>query len=392
MGQQQKTYSMTLAEFRKYLADKTDEMRACYTETEEVQFQFNDIFKKELAAWEEEFRFCFPKVLVQRHELPDPLRKQIDEAEQEELVMLQAEAGTLQKGIVENQAQSDELLRQAQKTTSELRSANPELDEKEETIKARLKTSEDEYAQAYEQIERLERGLGWITNGGKIAKLKKQQAAVKFEQTQLLTKLRDTRKNWQTQLEQTAQIQSDLRSEWEALGVTISQSQARLDHINANLNDLAQQQAISRVLANLDASPGVEGELGQALDKLVERNKIRTSYEQGLRSVAEALGLTKGVADGTERFTKSVEGVLEEQTRYTLKEVSVQLPQWIINVAETWKPLRERIKDEKYLGTHPLEFSQIIKSFITDRLPNDIIERYFNTMGEALNAATSAWK
>ena len=59
MSQQQKTYSLTLSEFRDYLSTKTSEMRACYQETEEIQFQFNDIFKSELAAWQEQFKFCF---------------------------------------------------------------------------------------------------------------------------------------------------------------------------------------------------------------------------------------------------------------------------------------------------------------------------------------------
>ncbi|MCE5257961.1 MAG: hypothetical protein LLG44_02750 [Chloroflexi bacterium] len=391
MSQQQKTYSLTLSEFRDYLSTKTSEMRACYQETEEIQFQFNDIFKSELAAWQEQFKFCFPRVMTQRRELPPDLVSGIDQAEKEELAKLQQEADTLREAISQSQSQSDGLLRQAQSTAAQLREANPELNAQEEELKAKLQAKENEFARAYEQVETLEKGLGWLVNGAKIAKLKKKQSTIKASQGKLLVQLRDTRKTWQAQLEQTAQTQADLRQEWEQKSVTALQSQARLDHITANLADLAQQQAITRVLSDLDASPGVEGELGEALDKLVERNKTRKSYEQGLRSVAEALGLTKGVADGMERFTKSVEGVVEEQTRFSLKDVAVILPQWVINVVETWKPLRDRVKDEKYLGTHPLEFSQIIKSYITDRLPDEIIQRFFETMGEALNAATKAW-
>lgn len=391
MSAEQKITSLTLPEFGRYLSGKVDELQACYKEIEEIQFQFNDIFKRELAAWQEKFGFCFPRMLAQRHELPAPLAQGIDQAEQEELVKLKQELDDLAIKIKESKTQGDDLLRQAQSATATLRQTNPELNTQEEDIKAKLRSYEDDYSQAYERIESLEAGLGWLAHNGQINKLRKQQRGIKSAQSILLKQLQGVRKSWQDQIQQMGETQSTLRQQWETLNVATSQAQTRRDFVEANLANLAQQQAITRILSDLNDSPGVPDELGQALDELVERNKVRRSYEEGLRSVAEALGLTKGVAEGLARFGKSVDGVVEEQVRFSLADVSVQLPQWVINVAETWKPLRERVKDEKYLGTHPLEFSQIIKSFISDRITDAIIQQFFETMGKALSAATGAW-
>ncbi|MHB1357905.1 MAG: hypothetical protein ACYCZF_18195 [Anaerolineae bacterium] len=391
MSASAKITSLTLPEFGRYLSGKADEMQACYKEIEEVQMQFNGIFKRELAAWQEKFGFCFPRVLVQRRELPPAMVTSIDQAEQDELTKLKQELDELSVKIKESQAQGDDLLHQAQSATATLRQANPELNTQEEEIKAKLRRHEDDYAQAFEKIESLEAGLGWLTRGVQINKLRKTQRSIKSAQAVLLKQLKEVRKSWQDQIEQVGETQSTLRQQWETLNVATSQAQARLDFVEANLVDLAQQKAITRILSDLDESPGITDELGQALDELVERNKVRRSYEEGLRSVAEALGLTKGVAEGVTRFGKSVDGVVEEQTRYSLANVSVQLPQWVINVAETWKPLRERVKDEKYLGTNPLEFSQIIKSYISDRITDEIVQQFFETMGKALSAATSTW-
>ncbi len=108
--------------------------------------------------------------------------------------------------------------------------------------------------------------------------------------------------------------------------------------------------------------------------------------------MAEALGLTKGVGEGLQRFQRSVGTVLQEQRRYNLKEVQVPVSYFAAALNEIWKDLRGKVQDEKYMGTHPLEFSQIVKRYIQERLTDANIQRLFEEMGEALNKATSAWK
>jgi len=124
---------------------------------------------------------------------------------------------------------------------------------------------------------------------------------------------------------------------------------------------------------------------------LIQRNKVRTEYETGLASVAEALGLTKGIGEGLRRFGQSVATVVQEQRRYGLRDVPIVLPRSVVALNETWRALASKIKDEKAMGTKPLAFSRIIKAYLSDRLTDSSIQGLFETMGNALSEATASW-
>ncbi|MHB1294764.1 MAG: coiled-coil domain-containing protein [Anaerolineae bacterium] len=388
-----KVHSITLSAFLRYLDEKRRELEACYKEIEEVQFQFNDIFKQELAGWQQQFAFCLPRVATQRDQLPPEFVQKIDDTIAEERAKLLQEIADLQKEVAEKQRTADDLLAQAQKSNTDLRAANPEIDQQEEQLKAEMVRLQDEYAAAYEQLEALNTfPLGWLSHMGRISALRKQQGTIKKQQNDTLIKLRQLRQGWLDRVQQVGDTQSDYRQKWQEHAVRISEAKARVDHLAANLDALAEEKGLQRVLETLDKAPVVSGELGAGLVDLVRRNQVRRDYEQGLRAVAEALGLTKGVGEGMKRFQKSVETVVQEQRRYSLKEVDVGLPEWVIGLNETWKHLRDRVKDEKYMGVNPVEFSVIVTKFISERLTNDAIQALFETMGESLNRATAAWK
>ena len=385
----QRVYSMTIAQFHRYLGDTGRDLAACYQEVEEVQFQFNDIFKLEMEAWQEKFSYCYPRVAAQRQEIPADFARVIDRTEKEELERIRGEIAQLEKDLEEARARSDDLLAQAQAATLVLREANPELNESEEKLKSLMAQHQDEYAQAFEEIEALQRPfLGSLRHFSRIRKLRKTQRTAKKRQASTLTELRKVRAEWLEWVNNAGDTQATLRQEWQKTGVEMSQNQARRDHLVENLEDLAVQAALQRVLEELDEPPVVPGELGVALAELVERNRVRRSYEEGLRSVAEVLGLSKGVGEGLTRFQRSVATVLQEQRRYSLKEVHVGLPESVAVMNQVWKELAAKVKDEKHLGTHPLEFSRMVDGYIKRRLTGENIRSLFEVMGEALNQAT----
>lgn len=389
---EERVYGMTLAEFHRYLDDKRRELEACYKEVEEVQFQFNDIFKRELEAWKDKFSFCYPRVGAQRREMPPAFAQLIDRTEAEERARLQTEIAGLDKEISESRAKMDDLLAKAQAATGDLRTANPQLNQREEALKASMSKLEDRYAQAFEELERLDAfPLGWLINAGKISKLKRAQRKAKDDQAKTLVQLRQVRQEWVDAIQKAGETQAGLRQEWEQIGVRVSEAETRRTYLQANLDTLAEQGALQKVLENLNEPPEVSGELGDALKDLVRRNQVRRAYEEGLRAVAEVLGLTKGVGEGMTRFQQSVATVLQEQRRYNLKEIHVPVPQSAATLNETWKELQAKVKDEKEMGTHPLEFSQIVDRYIKERLTDTNIQSLFENMGKALSQATAAW-
>jgi len=388
----ERTYRMSLPDFYRYLEDKRSELAACYQDVEEVQKEFNDIFQRELAAWQALVSELFPQVATQRSQLPPAFAALIERTEQEERARIRGEIAELDKRIAELQERSDTLLRQGQQAIDSLKRANPELNEREEQLKARMAAYQTEFAEAYEQLERLQRPpLGWLTNWGQVRKLQREQERIKREQAATLNELRQVRQAWTTRLQEISNAQAELREQWQQVSVELAQAQARRQHLEANLEALVQQAALQRVFEELDEPPAVPGELGEKLAELVQHNKTRRMYEQGLASVAETLGLTKGVGEGLARFQKSVGTVLEEQQRFGLKPVNVVLPEHVVALNEIWSQLRAKVQDEKQMGRFPMEFSQIVKGYIEENLTDAQIQSLFEVMGEALSAATKAW-
>jgi len=74
-----------------------------------------------------------------------------------------------------------------------------------------------------------------------------------------------------------------------------------------------------------------------------------------------------------------------------LKELRVPLPQSAAVMNQVWKELGAKVKDEKHMGTHPLEFSRVVDGYIKRRLTDENIQSLFESMGEGLNQATKAW-
>ncbi len=388
-----KDVKLGLAEFHRYLDQTRRKVEVCYTEVEEVQKQFNDIFKRELEVWQERFSFCFPRLLAQRDEMPEAFRKHIAQVESEEQKRIRQEIAELENKIAENERRMDELLAGAQNTAEALRKANPKLNAREEQLKALIIQYEDEYARAFEELDSLDTfPLGWLTHFGKIRRLKRVQREAKKKQDEAALKMREVRQEWVDRVEKAGETQAELRQEWQTLSVATAQFKSELDQKVTAFDALAEQAAIQRVLEELPQTPkGLEGELGEAIHSLVEHNKIRWSYEEGLKAVAEALGLLKGIGEGIERFRRSVGTVLQEQRRHNLRAINIVVPASVVAINGIWPDLRTRIKDEKQIATRPVEFSRMVKQRLSDRLTDTVIQAYFNDQGEALNRATKAW-
>jgi len=392
MAKQRRSYRMTLLQFHHYLTDKAEDAERFHQNAAKLHERYTDVFKQVMSDWQDTFSFCFPRLMTERQQMPETFRSHINRVESEEHQRIAAEIAELDKEIESGREDSDTYLAKAQHATQLLRRANPALDSREERLKAQVVRYQTEYADAFEEMESLESAtMGWLTNAGKIARLRRVQKEAKKKQAESLTEMRQVRQEWTDQLEMAGKRQAELREQWQTLSVRASEAQGRRDHLEQNLDALAEQAAIQRVLEELDESPGVPGELGERLDEMVQRNSVRLSYEQGLKAVAEAEGLSKGVGDGTRRFADSVAQVVREQKRYNLRKVHVELPHRIAVLNETWSRLSDQLSKESDLSHSPVRFAEIIDKGLSKRLTDSTIQYLFETMGEALNTATAAW-
>jgi predicted nucleic acid-binding Zn-ribbon protein len=387
-----KVYPMTLSQFHSYLGDKLKELQAGVKEIDEIRVQFEAAFRQELAAWQERFSFCYPLIKADRAVLPTELRARLDVIEREENAKIRGEIAELTVKVRTAKTNMDQQMAQAAVARQELRTANPDLNRREEKLKAEVVALQNQYAALYEQEEKARNGVfSWLTRGGELRRLQRDQKKVKAQQAKVMEDLKKVRAAWMEKVQTTSEAQAQLSSQWQALGVDAATDEARLAFLSANTADLAEQNAIQRLLVELDSPPDVAGELGAKLAELAKHNRIRASYEKGMADVSLSLGLMKGIGTGLEKFRESVGKVVAEQRRYNLKNTQVPVPASVAVINQTWKFLADKLHDENYMGQNPLAFSEVVAKYVSNRLTDQTIQRFFEEMGAALNRATAAW-
>jgi hypothetical protein len=204
--------------------------------------------------------------------------------------------------------------------------------------------------------------------------------------------IRKVRETWQAEKVRLQQAQSDLQGQWQALSVEVSQLQARVDYLSGHFDAESKRNAVWNLLGDIKDIPVREGVWEERLSALAELNGQKEAYEAGLRSVAELLGMLKGLVEGMDRFIRSVATVYEEQNRYKLPSLTLNVSDAVTSFHAMWPDFQAKVKDEKYLGTHPLEFEGRIREYLPQRLSEPAIEKMFEDMGNALTQATKAWR
>ncbi len=386
------SYDMNLGEFDRYLRDKNKELDRCITEVSEVQERLREEFQRELTVWQGLFGISYPQVTARRAELPAVFQEYLDRIEQEERERLEAEMAELTVQLQSGRKAIDARMATGQRAVQALKKANPELDAREEALKRKIADLQDEYTEAYQELQAARQSfLSFVTHAGQIRRATRRQASIKQEQEKAIEQLRLVRHDWLTAVQETSEKQATLREQWQQATIQTAERQARYDYVRNNLTELARQMGIQRALDEMTEAPPMSDELGATLRELAEHNIIRARYEEALAAVSESLGLLKGINTGMDKFGASVSQVLGEQKRYGLRQITVRVPRQVASVNQTWAALAKEARDEEAVLRAPLEFAAIARRYVIDRLTPEVIQRFFETMGEALNKATQAW-
>jgi predicted nucleic acid-binding Zn-ribbon protein len=312
--------------------------------------------------------------------------------EQAERKAIQDEIARLEKEIAEKRQSAESFIKLGQGQVAALREENPILNQQEEELKARR-------ASLAQDIEGLDAELkhmgcfpfGWLTNFLRRRRLGQEREKLAGNLAALDTGIRVVREKWQTKKKELQVTQADLQGKWQALSVEISQLQARMDDLTANIDESSRRNAAQNLLGNLKELSVTAGPWRDRLAPLVELGRNKGSYEVGLTTVAEILGLLKALGEGMDRFVRSVATVYDDQKRYKLAMPKLTLPDTVTSLHSIWPEFQAKVKDEKYLGTHPLEFSQRAQEVVQQRLGEAAITRMFEDMDGALTQATKQW-
>jgi DNA repair exonuclease SbcCD ATPase subunit len=378
---------MSLADFYKYSRENRKRIADIYREIEEIQYQFNDLYARQVEERRKLVSADVPLLLEHRDELPQELRRALDDQERVEREALEEEIAALKAETAEKRQKADDLIREAQRRVTKLRQQNPILDQQEEELKARRASMETQIQELDDEIQRL-----GITSFFKKRQLRREREQLMDNLNEIEAGIRAVRERWQEEKKALQASQTDLQNQWQALSVEVAQLQARLDHLVTNIDDESQKRAAQNWLNDLEEIPDVEGPWQERLRPVVELGRNRKQYETGLTSVAEILGLLKGLGEGMDRFLRSLATLYEEQRRYQLPALTVNLSDAVTSFHTMWPDFQSEVKDEKYLGTHPLEFNRRVSNLVQEHINAEDIQKMFDDMGQALTQATKAWR
>lgn len=301
------------------------------------------------------------------------------------------------KLIPEALSEADRILENGQYLTENLRELNPQLNQREEELKARRTTLEKDLAQLNEQIRQLSGCLGAAVNFGKITRLDRQRQRIIGELKAVHQGLKDVRNEWHTIHQEIEEEQADLQNQWQQKMLELAQLQGELNYLDddPSRETLALKRAVRYVLDNLKEPAACSGQgLKGELDQMVNLNIQSDNYQQGLGSVSSMMSLLDGIIQGLERFNESVQGLINEQRMHSsyLPQLKISIPDEVLTFHKHWEGLYQKVQDDRQISAFPEEFMAAIQPVIDKDLSESHIKAMFENLGRALNQATKSWR
>ena len=390
-----KTY--TTISLSAYLEQNIAEIEAVRKEVEEIQSGFQTSYVDWRSKHDAEL-LRLSKLVVDRFlETGTELQAQVQKALPGEQALVEERRKDLREAIIPKyQQELDTSITKGQAKTDKLRKLNPELNQQEEALKASLAQNRQQLEDLNKQIGQRSRGLGSVFHFNEISRLDGQRQRLLGKMEEKQEELSKVRKDWADLHQVVLEEEVDLQSNWQTAIAVLAQQQAELAILDddASREILARQRAVRYVLDELKAPVDCPAaDIKVELDQMVEYNRQTDDYHAGLASVGGLIGMLGSIQEGLRRFNTSVQSLTDQERLYSvnLKPLAISLPDVVIVFNQQWKDILQKVKNEKTICEHPVEFSSAMKVVIESQLSVERIKEMFEAMGSALKAATNDW-
>jgi hypothetical protein len=388
---------MNSTEMIAYVGHQRRQIQAVLDQLDEVQVAFNarfDTFKAEHDATLDRLTAL---VISHLDSVSPELRSSIEMRllEERECIDLRRQK-VRDEYLPRRQQAADDLLRQAQSELAQLRALNPQLDEREEKLKAQKAAQEERLTELNRAIQEESRGIRVLTRFRSIGRHDRERQRAIGRLEEIHGALRDVRNIWQEERKKTESIQDAYQQQWQLESMAVARLLAELDQLDdpVQREDLALRRAVRHTLDGLElVIPDGDPEVQAGLEQMVELNARTDEYHEGLASVGGLIGLLRGIDSGMEAIGKSLEGLQGEESMHSayLKSLTFSLPPEVDAFHQQWPVLAERFADEEIVGAHPVQFSTAVKPLSEGPLSQRGIEDMFDALGSVLTQATSVW-
>jgi chromosome segregation ATPase len=388
---------MTAKEMLRYLEEQSQAIETLIDQLNEVQVEFNAQFDQFKAQHDATLDHLTDQIAERMDAISPQLRQAIQKRLPEEQSRIKERRQKVREEYLPKRRQAaDDLLARAQAEVSRLRALNPQLDEREESLKREKAELEAQITRLNEEIRSKSRGLGLVRHFMSITQADRERQRIlgKLEVTN--EGLYATRREWEQQRQQTEKDQATLQQQWQMESIAVARLRSELDQLeDQNHGDaLAVRRAIRHVLDALkDTTNGSSDELGVELQEMVKLNVETDAYHEGLASVGGVIGLLGGINSGLEAIGKSIEGLMREQEMHSayLKPLNFSLPSRVRAFHQVWPRLAKQFADEEAIGARPASFSATVEPLLEGPLSQAKIEAMFNDLGAMIERSTAAW-
>jgi uncharacterized protein YoxC len=378
---------MKADEFFGYINTQMSKLQQAYDEIGHVQREYQGSY---LTFRADHDRTLQTLVDGRAGTLPDPLPVQVEARLPEEKKALAQRVDELSKQIAAKQAEADAKIAAVQAGLTALRALNPQLDQREEQLKAMIAFRTQALHDLNAKVSDLAGGLGFALHFGKIHSLDNDRHRLVGQLETLNEDLVKVRKEWQEKRDGFASTQAQEQAAWQGMMVEVGRLKAERDMLTSDPEAQARRRATVYVLDNLKALPSAEPDL----QKMMDLNVQTDDFQAALGAVAGLMGTVSGIRQGLERFGASVSSLIEEQSRNSqyLPELKLAVPKVAADFDQQWDELIACVRDEKALDNHPVDFVKAVRPYVEERLTKEHIAAYFDALSATLQAATSGWK
>lgn len=381
--------NLNLNDSVKLIAGWMDDVKSVYLELEEVQTAFNG----ELIAVGKEFNSNIEKLTKKIksdwNNLPQAFKTEFEGKKSKSEADIKKRISELASAISKSNEELVKIEKTQKAAMDDICKQNPELNDKEEAIKLKIKDAELEAKSLERQLARYDGIAGWFA-GGKVAQLNKQFKTSIANLGKLKVELEKVRAVWQASEKKLDECEQKGKSEWVAIQDKITKDSMEKKNLEDNIEAMSYSGAI---LETASSGKSIPSDLKADFDLLCALKEKTEQLGEGLKKTASLMALTVGVSQGFANLGKSFMGLKEEQDMHaTLPKLTVAFSESVVDFNKCWKEFIPKIKDEKKLCDSPKDLIGSVENLVKNNLTEKGIEGMFESIGNSIKSATSSWK
>jgi DNA repair exonuclease SbcCD ATPase subunit len=271
---------------------------------------------------------------------------------------------------------------------------NPALNAREEELKAERAKQEAELKRIDDDLAVVGAGLGWLLRPRAIHRLRTLRGQWETARYGTLSRLNEVRQAWNTHHSEVQNQEATYQRDWRAKTAEIAHLTGEQQGLERDFEGACRQEVVRDIARKVEEfAPTGSEQADEALQTVLALRAAIGDLQTGIGSVAEVLGLSKGICEGLTRFGSSVESVRKEQDMHSeLAHLQLEAPAAALEYHRVWDEVLPIVLDENAASEHPTEFGKRLREVMGKRMEEAEIAGMFESLGACLNEATkSQW-